>query len=296
MSFKYINPGYANLFTTPGLYSQSTNSLYSKTGTAMQLGDAHPASLSIPSLSDLWVKFDYYKGNLYRWIQCYLNGNSSIGIHGTDDNRVLLFYTDYYSLNDSSINTILLHFDSAANTADIWINGVKGTQIQNAGLSGSVITQLTMSPSGYGDKYASWCNNWISNIIVSDSEIFVNENVAILTAASTNTTMTDNGDGTYSATAAGQTILQTVDTSKLSAAAGTSNLTITGIGVAGNPAYYNSTGLTALTAISETSGTTTEHSTKTLTATATAGVLDSWQDNMTITQLAATTLGWKSGV
>ena len=109
------------------------------------------------------------------------------------------------------------------------------------------------------------------------------------------TDMVDRGDGTYLAELAGQQILQTVDVASLITNFGGASQ-VTGIAVAGNPAYRTAEGLTSLIGISKVNGTQTEHGTKTLRTSTTAGAIDCHAVDITLSEMVGMQLGWKAGV
>ena len=71
---------------------------------------------------------------------------------------------------------------------------------------------------------------------------------------------------------------------------------VTGIAIAGNPAYRTGEGLTSLTGISKANGTQTVHGSKTLRTSTTAGVADCYTVSMTLSEMVGMQLGWKAGV
>ena len=135
----------------------------------------------------------------------------------------------------------------------------------------------------------------LSNIILSDAPFDLRERITAVPLGNPVTDMIDRGDGSYMAEAAGQQILSTVDVSSLISAYGGLSQ-VTGIAVAGNPAYRTAEGLTSLIDISKSDDVQTEHGSKTLRTSTTAGVLHCHTVNMTIAEMAGMQLGWKAGV
>ena len=107
--------------------------------------------------------------------------------------------------------------------------------------------------------------------------------------------MTVGSDGKYIASAAGQQILQSIDTSSLIADYGADSQ-IKGIAVIGNPAYRTAEGLSQLMALEKVNGTVTEYGAKEVQSSATAGVIDSRGVSMTLADLASYKFGWKAGM
>ena len=135
----------------------------------------------------------------------------------------------------------------------------------------------------------------ISNIIMSDEEISMREQIQAVPLGSPVTDMIDREDGTYLADTAGQQILSTVDVASLiSAYGGVSR--VTGVAIGGNPAYRTGEGITTLTGISKADGNQTEHGIKTLKTDTNAGAIDCYSVNTTIADMVGLELGWKAGV
>ena len=143
--------------------------------------------------------------------------------------------------------------------------------------------------------YAASVKAPISNIILSDSPVDMRERITPVPLGTPVTDMVDLGDGSYMAESAGQQILQTVDVSSLISAYGGAS-PVTGIAVAGNPAYRTAEGLTSLISISKSNDVQTEHGSKVLRTNPTAGALHCHTVNMTIAEMVGMQLGWKAGV
>jgi len=116
-----------------------------------------------------------------------------------------------------------------------------------------------------------------------------------LPIGTTETTMTADGSGGYTASAAGQQILQSIDTASLIADYGADSQ-IKGIAVIGNPAYRTAEGLAYLTALEKNGETLTEYGTKETNKSRTAGVIDSRAVSVTLADLGNHKFGWKAGV
>ena len=286
MSFSYINPGYAELFTTPGNYTPSTDANYTKTGVAFENGDAAPAILTLPDLDNLWVKFDFYHGWKAQLTAC-LNGNKSIGINAGDEDH-FSFYSNTYTLIKPEINHILMHFDAKNNTADMWFNGVKGTTVTDAGLSGQKISSITFIISQWAAQYADRCNNWMSNIIISDSEIELAENVRIISAADTTTDMTKNSDGSYTSTAVGQSVMQKMDLSSFPTSK------IKRVQLTSRPAYFSGESMTKMDCIMKKADTAEIKETVQLTTSTRGMCMVAWEENKDANYFSDVSLGWKT--
>lgn len=131
--------------------------------------------------------------------------------------------------------------------------------------------------------------NGIGELIISDEYFPPSEKIIALPVANTTTDMTDNGDGSYTATAEGQTLMQTIDTAQLLTQIGEGN-TLTGFALIGNPAYYDGDGLSRLASMR---GSTEKENVALPTDTA-GKILSSWSDNVPQTDFANLSLGWKA--
>ena len=106
--------------------------------------------------------------------------------------------------------------------------------------------------------------------------------------------MTDCGDGSYEATAAGQELLQTVDVSSLISQYG-GNSRVVSIAPFAKPAYRTAEGLCALTAIEKSGGTITEQG-RHIVGQDTAGyVMGAYDTPLRIAELAERQFGWRAG-
>ena len=134
----------------------------------------------------------------------------------------------------------------------------------------------------------------ISNLILSDAPIDPREQIALLPITATQTNMTDCGDGSYEATAAGQELLQTVDVSSLISQYG-GNSRVVSIAPFAKPAYRTAEGLCALTAIEKGGGTITEQG-RHIVGQDTAGyVMGAYDTPLRIAELAERQFGWRAG-
>ena len=190
------SPGFATDFDIHSSYQQSMNSAYTRTGCAFATGDNTPLSKDIPSLMDVWARFDYYDGGRYRWVLCYPNGNRNLGLCGTDDAGIYHFFgTSYAGKGSGNIDTVKVHWDVANDVAELYINGKLAAKKQDAGLGGTPITSVTMSPDGCGSGYAYSCNNWMSNIVISDRDVADDYIVQIESAGGNNIGLHLDGQG-----------------------------------------------------------------------------------------------------
>ena len=309
MSFKYINPGYAELLDVSG-GTTVVDTQKSKTGVKFYQPTAKKGINLSVALADFYGKYDVYIGNDYnsfitRVALLKANGYSySGGIGFTKDSNAMYFFR-YYNSNSSistkaytsnpsalnikldAINTFWFHITpSSSGKLEIYSNGVMVDTVESA---------IDLSDSFTIDVYANNANGAISNLILSDTEINKKEQVAILPIATTETTMTQGENGEYIAGTAGQTILQTVDVASLINDYG-ADTDIKGIAVIGSPAYRTAEGLSDLTALQHDGTTLTEYGTKTAPASTSGMVVDGHALSLKLPALANYKFGWKAGV
>ena len=308
MSFKHINPGYAEILDVAG-GTTIVDAIKSKTGVKFyQPTDKNGLTLS-ETPTTLYGKFDVYIGNDYNSFSIKMtllrsNGYTESGI-GFVKSSNALYFMRYYNGNSgagtkayiSSPETLNIKID-AINT--FWFHLVTGSEgyieIFSNGVSVEKLSYaLDFATSQTLVVYINNANGAISNLILSDLEIDKKEQVAILPIATTETTMTQGENGEYIAGAAGQTILQTVNVASLINDYGT-DTDIKGIAVIGNPAYRTAEGLSELTALQHDGTTLTEYGTKTAPANTSGMVSDGHALSMKLPALANYKFGWKAGV
>lgn len=319
MSFKYINPGYANLLDIDG-GSTITDATKSKTGVGFYQPTASKGINISATPTDLYGKFDVFvyrdeddksANNFEIQMSLGLNGvrfqklTNHFYLNGLVNNNSQIYLSECTWYPDSvksklnitmnAINTIYFHAraSSDGSTKDgclvIYVNGKEIGRAENYAIN------FSYSNPNVVVIYGSNSTGLLSNMIISDMEIHQREQVVFLPIATTETTMTDKGDGSYSANAAGQQILQSIDTASLIANYGADS-DIKGIAVIGNPAYRTAEGLSQLTALEKNGDTLTEYGTKEAKADTAAGVLDSRALPIKLSALADYKFGWKAGV
>ena len=135
----------------------------------------------------------------------------------------------------------------------------------------------------------------LSNLIISDTPIDAKEHVIALPVKATETDMTANADGSYTADKAGQYLLQTIDADALLTKYG-SETKITGLEFCGNPASYTGSELAKLVGIQKAKdGTVTEWGSTTLSMTP-AVVRLANTTALTLEELGNCQIGVKAGV
>jgi len=320
---RYINPGYAELLDIDGGATIS-NVAYNPTHEVAlyQPTDNDGVSLEL-AITDLYGKFDFFLpssfsnlgSNYFLKVGIYNGGSdgSTAGFTGFAMYKYSAYYLRFRacgsrsgyakekSISDSTyspavlngINHVRFHFKSSTGNGnydgeyEIYVNGVnilEGTN--NGGYFGDCAKLVIYAANAYSP---------IAEIILSDTPVGMKEQIAAIPLTNPVTDMVDRGDGTYLAESAGQQILQTVDVASLITNYGGVS-PVTGIAIVGKPTYRNGEGITSLVGISKASGTQTEHGTKTLRTSATAGAADCYTVNMTLSEMVGMQLGWKAGV
>lgn len=314
MAFKYINPGYANLLDT-GSGTTVEGAQYSRSGISFWQPAEKRGIVLAEAVTELYGKFDVYlhresdsgKDNFEvrvalagwhgariskRYDDWYVSGtlhaNSIVRVTGS---------TDYQNFKERShlkledVNTLYFHVKYKPGTREGSVTlMVNGAEIGTGPYEGDGVFQ----ESEVLEIVSTARHGLISNIILSDREIDPREQVVMLPSTTVETTMADSGDGVYTATAAGQILLQTADTTALAAAYGEESQ-VTGIALVGDPAYRTAEGLCALTALEKNGETVTEFGRHILKGQPTGAIVDSRAVAMRLTELAGRKFGWKAG-
>ena len=248
MSFKYINAGNGKLISS--VFSVKTDKTYNPYNSNQSFTGNGTMTLDAPT-KKLYVKAGFaLTGTLARGLKLVAQNQSSSKrtgislynpfcpiINGNNGSNFNAEYSTqkYYEflieiVSDATNGVLKIIFDSKL------IFSYEGNV-----MDGDDITSLYFSLS-YNDCI------YLSNLIVSDEPIRIAEKIISLPIASTTATMADNGDGSYTATEVGQSVMQTIDTAALEQEIGKGNV-ITGIQLVGNPAYFEGDGLTTVQAM-----------------------------------------------
>ena len=284
MSFRYINPGYAELFPNRSMTTAQSSTFNPINGVYMKNGEAY---CNLPEGCDeVWVKFGFYY-NCYSWqLGCYIGDNqASYG-----------FYRYKCEENKANFNKkstlITNNADYAYHT--VWMHCKAG---QEGMLEVFVDGREEFTQTGevtWKEKYVYFKSGYdkvcISNIIISDREISKTDEVYILTPKITETDMTEE-DGLYIADSENQYVKQTIDVDAFKEKAGSDMISVTGLAIAAVPAYYDGEGLTSLTA------TRNESEMETLALSSKdgkKGAVSSWNESIAVDSLEGLKLGWKA--
>ena len=300
MSFKYINPGYAELLSTSG-GTTVTGEQYSKTGVSFwQPNDKKGISLS-ESPTEFYAKFDLYiqgvtgrddvdfsLGIGYQ-NGIYLRGYRSLTISGLAGTNSLFYQSDIAEIIPMyAMSTVWLHIKRGNENNGILHVVVNDHEFCNKRDINLLYDSRTIKIFSDNNRAL------ISNLILSDAPIDPREQIALLQVAATQTNMTDCGDGSYEATAAGQELLQSVDVASLITQYG-GNSRVVSIAPFAKPAYRTAEGLCALTAIEKSGGIITEHG-RHIAGQDTAGyVMGAYDTSLRIAELAERQFGWRAG-
>lgn len=325
MAFRFLNIGDGRSIFNSSLLSVVEDPKYSKTGKAFTVDFSNSTANSLystitlpsPIGADLWIRFDLYvdsDNNAYDFqigywprSDTYSSKNFS-WLAGININSGVLYLsinsfstssTARYTLKKKSINKICCHLHNETGTdasySELICNGENfyctETRDSIAVAIGADVEALKTIAFRFPKAYPCY----LSNVIISDTEISPKEQVIALPTATTITDMTADENGIYFANEANQFLLQSVDVSTLIENYGASSA-VTGIALVGNPAYKTATGLAALTSLSRAGTSTVEHSTCSLSDDTSAVIVDGWAtENLTIADLQDMQFGWKAG-
>lgn len=251
MSWKYVNPGYAELTVDGGstVEDKKNNPLngvkYSSTG------DNIAVYLPSPCPQDLWLKVQSVRGT-YNYGQIYIKNGAK---NGFEFNRASISVytqagTQEFNINNvdyaNTIITIHWHFSKNVGYIEITI-GDKKFKTAETNVGDGIEEQSSdyklRLVSDRDDNY--WCNIILADYDISDEQI--------ATAKLTDPTGTWDGiaEGVAKATAAGQVLSQKIDTADLKAqiAAQSPIENVTGVTVAGLKMEYDTSEVNQMTGV-----------------------------------------------
>ena len=310
---RYMNPGFFEWIpvildnTSIGNVSDATKS---KTGTAFR-NSYYGNYIPLP-YGDIWCKFDFYaiyncnfyigefkNSNLYNAINLtlYSNGKFKIDVYVKGTSTTFVSEKDYqeYGIKLNAINSALIHWKWADST-----NGFINIQI-NDHIFGSFESADLIPYDNSVFKFFLYNNGNqnapISNVIISDEEISIKEQIVALPISSIQSDMSfDSDTGIYTASAANQSLLASVNVADLISDFGSTSK-VTGVTMVGNPAYRTAEGLSSLTSIIKKNNTVTEYGAANVPADSDSVVTHSFKvaTDTTIADLQSMQLGWKVG-
>lgn len=317
MSFKYINPGYANLlYNRDSSYlTQFINNQFSRTGVCFKntRNDYGNCVSCSTSFSEYWIKADVYIDSSINTILCISEEWGSEAWNGVklEINTSGVYLTIHFSsgskqyilagvpvtelqsatgIKKAGINSIWVHVKNGTpgvGFVELCINNKRFEPFQSQYKISNRDTELKVklySTTGY-----------FSSIIVSDEEISPNERVVLLPVSNTFTNMESLSGGLYQASTASETLLQSVDVSSLIQNYG-SDTSVTGIAMIGNPAYEVDDVIGSLTSITKQNGSVTEHDKRTLSTDTDSVIVSSLSlpSDTTIADLVSMQFGWRA--
>ncbi len=314
----YLNPGLVGLLTDNSKATQYTDAASSTTGVEIGVGalvnDNPPVVMSMPtrvsggtvtrmlidiaptSSATLKVFFPFNSSNFNFLLTLSSTGTLQVDSY---NGSTLLDTMTAIKLTDCGVD-LSKPIRLALQTTFInnvfvkpWVSIEVGTYVYNKYL-GNV--SVPFSATNKSLKFVSDTSDVvkISNIIVRDEGVGqLLEQIVPLAVSATDTDMTES-NGLYTATEAGQTLLQTPDISKLLTTFKRTD-TVKNILVVGNPAYKKNGALNRLTCIDKTGGTVTTHNSVALGTSTIKAISDNWGvKNITLNDLTDMQFGWKA--
>lgn len=315
MSFRYLNPGLVSLLDSNSTATQSTDPTYSKTGSSLQLEANKSFTINLPAItscSDIWIRFDGYFSNRldiffhipyaeyeYDYVTVVIEQDKKVSgrVNWAPNGygRFTGFASDNNVVERNAVNRFLFHIKYGSYETFYCDFSLNGSDAQRATFSGEGGIYFAPAYNFTTFNNPSSQGIFISNIIISDEPLLIDEQVITLPVSTTDTDMTESG-GLYTATDAGQTILQTPDVADLIATYYGAPR-VTGVMVSANPAYRTGEDLKTLTSIDKTGGTITDHNSFILGLNTHGAVKDGRSlSNTNLSDLADMQFGWKVGV
>lgn len=250
MAFKWVNPGYGELFDI-----QSAQSYYDKTYSPKNGVCIHGCTVqqSVPNTKEVWLSMTVSFYSIYTF-QLYVNrtrGNTC-GLNFNTDGQKLEFYNHsklvatHEQMNFVTGGTtykIVLHIKSDATDGlmECFVDGKSVLTFTGDVNGGEIINKI------YACSDSSSC--YLSEFIFSDTDIS-NENIAIVDLKDLTGTWEGITTGMAKATDAGQTLSHTIDVAKLkdTMAKYSSDATITSIVLSAKDIQYDAEKVNSLTA------------------------------------------------
>lgn len=306
MSFTYINPGYGYLLDYAAKSTTLEDAQYNPFGNVAFLNTDESGCVKLPTgLAEIYIKCSaYVPSSTYGCTaSAYLrNSKGCFGWSFNDGD----FRRKYNWSNENvgkfaekgvrteELNDFLIYIksgDSSTGQLAVTVNGKEAFSEALAidmSLESSVV--LYSNPSySYSPKAP------LSNIIISDSPVACGEKVALLSVSGTDTNMTDNQDGSYSASADGQYCFQFLDVGSLIANYGETSA-VKGLYIIGNPAYRTGVELAKAVACGRKNGVVEEYGSCVLGTKPDAHAIIGGSVSMTLGDLQGMEFGWKAGV
>ena len=301
MSFKYINPGFAELFSSHVYIATEKNSTYNPKNNFSIKGLVNNSYAMSDYLTfdyipaEIYAKFDLslteserfdYDHNGFMFRSSRTENRTGLNIYKNIDSYT---YTPTIRLvyNNTNFDTGLTVDLTSKKICSIWFHvKMKTSETDSDGLvEASIDNGKTIISKNFNDVANFYNKNFYvyartnmrySNIIISDEYIDPREQIIKLPISSTESDMTfDSGTGIYTATATNQSLLSAVNVNALAEEYG-GDSQVTGVALVGNPAYKTAEGLSSLTAFSkDSSGNVTNYGTYALGSESSGVIADS---------------------
>ncbi len=307
MSFMYINPGDADLLDVEGGTTVEGDKFNPYGGVAFwqpisQKGVTIPeipteiyvkVTLTIQGGMSSTVEAHMYTGNSNGWTIRESSGARYLDLTCCNSQFAHL-KNEENNLNFNGLNDILFHAKSGYYEQGLFSVTINGVEVFTTNRTVNFVQNGSYAvPSDVVAFYSRNEKALFSNIIVSDSPVGCKEQVGILPVTETDTDMTVNDDGSYTASAAGQRFIQMIDAEALINTYGGSSQ-VSGLYISGNPAYTTGAELTKAIACGG-KETLSDIASVTLSMDNTAKALIGGSVSMNLEDLRGYRFGWKAG-
>ena len=307
MSFMYINPGTADLLDVAGGTTVEGGKFNPYGGVAFwqpssKKGVTIPevpteiyakVTLAIRGALSSSVEAHMYAGNSNGWVIRESSGTWYLDMVCCNT-QIEHLDNEEINLNFNGLNDILFHAKSGYSEQGLYSITINGVEVFKRNRTVRFVQSDSYAvPSDVVAFYSRNEKALFSNIIVSDTPVGCKDQVGILPVMETDTDMTANDDGSYTATAAGQRFIQTIDAEALINTYGGASH-VSGLYISGNPAYTTGAELTKAIACGG-KETLSDIASVTLSTDNTAKTLIGGAVSMTLEDLRGYRFGWKAG-
>ncbi len=308
MAFTYINPGYGELLDVSGATTVESAKCNPFCGVGFWY-DRSDRGVVLPEIpSEIFIHVSFFvqtsetskaetavKAGNNNGIQIKENyGEWKLYVH-CNNSEIKYFNEEDTNLNTGGANDILLHVRAGNSASGLISVTVNGEEIYSVTRYVSIAkTETYANDSNTLVFFSRNARVLFSNIIASDSPVGCKDKVGVLPFLDTDTDMTANDDGSYTATAAGQHFLRTIDAETLINTYGGASQ-VSGLYLSGNPAYTTGEEITRAIVCGG-KGTLSDLASVTLSTDNTAKALIGSSVSMTLEDLRGYKFGWKAGV
>ena len=315
MSFKYLNPGFPGLLdTTSGVLVEDEKC--SRTGVGFWQPNTEKGVKFPTYPQELYCKFDFFlyydtssntdysiivrtnypycgislkKSKAYVDFEYHVRSYDYTIAYGNETAKL----QDEGNLRLNQVNTVCFHYKPSTSSSsndsviEIFVNGkrkVRSSRYAEFPSSSEGVTMAFSSSNAIAP---------LSSILLSDEPFDMRESLVRVPVKSVTTDMTDNGDGTYTTSEVGQTLLQELDVPALLEAHGATS-DVTGILSVASPACRTEA-LNQLTHVEKQGDTVTEYGSTEVGLDATGAACAVRPVSMKLSELAGLSVGWKAG-